>query len=150
MTQVNKKKLPMGFEFKKVWGPLIWSFMHTMAYVADLDPTYRRRVLAFFENMVLPCSICQSHYTKELPVQLTNTAFPLSWWVYKLHRKVSKRVKGSKYIPPPFKHVLRKAHDTVFRDELRRGLPRQNQRVRQTKGKPARARGKAIRPRPSV
>lgn len=119
MSEENKKKIPM-FNMKKVWGPIIWSLMHTMAYVADVSPdAHKSDVVQFFNNMVLPCKMCQKHYAKALPVTLNDRhVYPVSRWVYKLHKKVSKRVKGAKYKPPMFKTVLQRS-DAYLR-ELRK------------------------------
>ena len=97
-----------NFQFKKVWGPLIWSFMHLIAYVGDVNKSLRRTIVRYFNKMVLPCPICQRHYEKSLPVKLNSEHdYPLSKWVYNLHVKVSRRVKDE-YTAPSFKHVLSK------------------------------------------
>ena len=120
MSDTNKKKSAGSFEFKKIWGPLIWSFMHTLAYVGDSKPRVRRSIVRLFNNLVLPCPICQRHYKQRLPVKLNMTLkYPLSRWVYDLHVNVGRRTQGAAYKPPPFKDVIFKFEDDK---KLRRSI----------------------------
>ena len=81
-----------------VWGPSLWTFLHTYSFQYGDDmgqPTKQERdqALAFFINLqhIIPCKICRAHYTKHISLHppAVATRDTLSRWVVKIHNIVN-------------------------------------------------------------
>ena len=54
----------------KVWGPMMWGFLHTISFNYKVHPTeedkdnYRSFIYSL--KHVLPCRYCRENYTKTL------------------------------------------------------------------------------------
>lgn len=86
-----------------MWGPGLWTFIHTSALNFPLDPTprQRRQYRKFFESLtcVLPCGACRRHFGQLIgrgPLRLTNAAFvsrkTLFAYTVRLHHAVNVRL----------------------------------------------------------
>lgn len=81
-----------------VWGPSLWTFLHTYSfqYGNDTGQTTRlerEQALAFFTNLqnIIPCKICRAHYTKHISLHPPNvqTRDALSKWLVQIHNIVN-------------------------------------------------------------
>lgn len=90
----------------KVWGPLLWTFLHMISFNYPCEPTLedQRKYYNFMLSLgdVLPCGICRHNY----PQNLTQLNFGLhcmrnratfSAFVYDLHSLVSE----GRFTTPP-------------------------------------------------
>jgi hypothetical protein len=99
----SKKDYNSGDGFlTTVWGPMMWSYLHTMSFNYPNNPTKedKKHYKEFIENLqyVLPCKFCRmnlSNNLKEFPIKechmATRDAF--SRYVYDLHETVNKMLK---------------------------------------------------------
>lgn len=83
----------------KIWGPLAWTFLHTISFNYPINPTsedkihYRDYVLNL--QYVLPCKYCRmnlSNNLKKKPIQMCHMANrdTFSRYIYELHETVNK------------------------------------------------------------
>jgi hypothetical protein len=83
----------------KIWGPLQWTYLHTMSFNYPIHPTdedkkhYREYVLNL--QYVLPCKYCRINLTnnfKKKPLQMCHMANreKFSRYIYDLHETVNK------------------------------------------------------------
>ena len=83
----------------KIWGPIAWTFLHTMSFNYPINPTpedkknYRNYVLNL--QYILPCKYCRINLTnnfKQKPLQMCDMASreTLSRYIYDLHETVNK------------------------------------------------------------
>jgi hypothetical protein len=85
-----------------VWGPMLWSYLHTMSFNYPVNPTSenKKHYRDFIINLqyVMPCKYCRINLTKNLK-QLPLTAKDMesrdtfSRYVYNLHETVNKMLK---------------------------------------------------------
>lgn len=93
----------------RVWGPEVWKFMHSMAWMCDAS---KADFVPFIFNLqrVLPCSECSDHFKtllKEHP-----PVSPFFQWTVAAHNNVNKRVKRGlviEYEIAEFREHLKKA-----------------------------------------
>ena len=84
----------------KSWGPSLWKFLHTMAanFPDHPSPQFKASARQYFYSLrhLLPCPICQTHYTALLSkIQpRVESATEMQEWVLWLHNEVGKRVSG--------------------------------------------------------
>jgi hypothetical protein len=83
----------------KIWGPLQWTFLHTMSFNYPVNPTiedkkhYRDYILNL--RYVLPCKYCRinlANNLKKKPLQMCHMASrdTFSRYVYELHEVVNR------------------------------------------------------------
>ena len=83
----------------KIWGPLQWTFLHTMSFNYPVNPTpedkkhYRDYVLNL--QYILPCKYCRINLTnnfKKKPLEMCHMARrdTYSRYIYELHETVNK------------------------------------------------------------
>jgi len=85
-----------------VWGPMLWSYLHTMSFNYPVNPTSenKKHYKDFIVNLqyVMPCKYCRINLTKNLK-QLPLTEKDMesrdtfSRYVYNLHETVNKMLK---------------------------------------------------------
>jgi len=85
-----------------VWGPMLWSYLHTMSFNYPVNPTLenKKHYKDFIVNLqyVMPCKYCRINLTKNLK-QLPLTEKDMesrdtfSRYVYNLHETVNKMLK---------------------------------------------------------
>ena len=85
-----------------VWGPMLWSYLHTMSFNYPVNPTLenKKHYRDFIINLqyVMPCKFCRINLTKNLK-QLPLTEKDMesrdtfSRYVYNLHETVNKMLK---------------------------------------------------------
>lgn len=90
----------------KIWGPLAWTFLHTMSFNYPVHPTKedKHHYKEYIYNLryVLPCKYCRINLTNNLkkkPLQMCHmkNRFTFSKYVYELHELVNKMLgKNSK------------------------------------------------------
>jgi len=90
----------------KIWGPLQWTFLHTMSFNYPVNPTiedkkhYRDYVLNL--RYILPCKYCRinlANNLKKKPLQMCHMASreTFSRYIYELHEVVNRMLnKNSK------------------------------------------------------
>lgn len=103
-----------------IWGPLCWSFLHTVSFNYPLVPTcdQKKNHRNFIESLgnILPCRECREHFHENLKMihygehVYTNRA-SFSKFLFDLHNIVNKRL--GKKLEKSFKTV-RKRHE-LFR-----------------------------------
>ena len=83
----------------KIWGPIAWTFLHTMSFNYPINPTpedkknYRNYVLNL--QYILPCKYCRINLTnnfKKKPLKMCDMANreTFSRYIYELHETVNK------------------------------------------------------------
>jgi hypothetical protein len=113
MTQTRKSKTKKrtysaedysssdGF-LTSVWGPMMWSYLHTMSFNYPINPTEsdKKHYREFILNLqyVLPCKYCRINLTKNLkrfPLTISDmkNRETFSTYVYTLHENVNKMLK---------------------------------------------------------
>ena len=81
----------------KIWGPVLWKFLHIMAHNYPEHPTPQTKASSrqFFFSLrhLLPCEICRIHYSEFLAKRQpeTDSAEALQEWLLSLHNEVSAR-----------------------------------------------------------
>lgn len=99
---------PNGFN-TKVWGPCMWTFLHTMAFNYPLHPTPQKQqqYFQFIQCLgnVLPCGTCRDNYNKNLrelgfskKKHLKNRE-TLGKFMYDLHTHINTLTRGSFNVP---------------------------------------------------
>lgn len=87
-----------------VWGPMMWSYLHTMSFNYPTEPTNENKIhyRSFVLNLknVLPCKFCRLNLTKNfkvLPLTMAEmkNRETFSRYVYKLHELVNKMLNKS-------------------------------------------------------
>ena len=85
-----------------VWGPMLWSYLHTMSFNYPVEPTQENKIhyREFILNLqnVLPCKYCRINLTKNLktlPLTMADmkNRETFSRYVYNLHEVVNKMLK---------------------------------------------------------
>ena len=85
-----------------VWGPLQWTFLHTMSFNYPVDPTnedkihYRDYVISL--QHILPCKYCRINLKnnfKQMPLNMSDmkNRETFSRYIYNLHELVNKMLK---------------------------------------------------------
>ena len=91
----------------KIWGPLAWTFLHTMSFNYPVNPTpnekkyYRDYVLNL--QHVLPCKYCRinlSNNLKKKPLQMCHmkNRDTFSRYIYDLHETVNKMLNKKSHL----------------------------------------------------
>lgn len=91
----------------KIWGPLAWTFLHTMSFNYPVNPTpnekkyYRDYVLNL--QHVLPCKYCRINLTNNLkkkPLQMCHmkNRDTFSRYIYDLHETVNKMLNKKSHL----------------------------------------------------
>jgi hypothetical protein len=82
-----------------VWGPMLWSYLHTMSFNYPVEPTKqnKKHYMNFILNLqnVLPCKYCRMNLTKnlkQLPLTMKTmeNRETFSRYIYDLHELVNK------------------------------------------------------------
>jgi len=85
-----------------VWGPMMWSYLHTMSFNYPVNPTKEDKIhyKEFIINLqyVLPCKFCRINLTKnfkKMPLTMKDmeNRDTFSRYVYNLHETVNKMLK---------------------------------------------------------
>lgn len=85
-----------------VWGPMMWSYLHTMSFNYPVNPTKedKKHYKEFVENLqyVLPCKYCRMNLAnnlKESPIQECHmkNRDSFSRYIFNLHETVNKMLK---------------------------------------------------------
>ena len=87
----------------KLWGPSLWTGLHSITFGYPLEPTDedKKNYKSFFEQLkyVLPCKYCRDSYTEYIakePTKLTNEVLEnrstLTKWLYDLHNRVNNKL----------------------------------------------------------
>jgi hypothetical protein len=85
-----------------VWGPMLWSYLHTMSFNYPVNPTSedKRHYREFIINLqyVMPCKYCRMNLKKnfkQLPLSMSymKNRDTFSKYVYDLHEVVNKMLK---------------------------------------------------------
>ena len=85
-----------------VWGPMLWSYLHTMSFNYPVEPTQENKIhyREFILNLknVLPCKYCRINLKKNLktlPLTMADmkNRETFSRYVYNLHEVVNKMLK---------------------------------------------------------
>ena len=81
----------------KIWGPVLWKFLHIMAhnYPENPNPQTKASSRQFFYSLrhLLPCETCRTHYSEFLSKRQPETDSPeaLQEWLLWLHNEVTAR-----------------------------------------------------------
>lgn len=87
-----------------VWGPMLWSYLHTMSFNYPTEPTNENKIhyRSFILNLknVLPCKFCRLNLVKnlkELPLTVDDmkNRETFSRYIYNLHELVNKMLNKS-------------------------------------------------------
>lgn len=99
----SKKDYASGDGFlTTVWGPMMWSYLHTMSFNYPVNPTSadKKHYREFVENLqyVLPCKYCRMNLANNLkknPIKDCHMANrdAFSRYIYDLHETVNKMLK---------------------------------------------------------
>jgi len=99
----SKKDYASGDGFlTTVWGPMMWSYLHTMSFNYPVNPTSadKKHYREFVENLqyVLPCKYCRMNLANNLkknPIKDCHMASrdAFSRYIYDLHETVNKMLK---------------------------------------------------------
>ena len=82
-----------------VWGPCIWTFLHTLSFNYPVNPTYNEKIKyqKFILSLrdVLPCGKCRKNLTKnfkKLPLTIKDmeSRETFSRYIYNLHELINK------------------------------------------------------------
>ena len=82
-----------------VWGPMLWSYLHTMSFNYPVEPTAenKKHYRDFILNLqyVMPCKYCRMNLKKnlkQLPLKMSNmkNRETFSRYVYDLHELINK------------------------------------------------------------
>jgi hypothetical protein len=83
----------------KIWGPIIWTALHTISFNYPVNPTEEDKVhykeFIYSLRYVLPCKYCRINLTKNLkekPLQMCHmeSRATFSKYIYELHELVNK------------------------------------------------------------
>jgi hypothetical protein len=96
----TKKDFNSGDGFLvSVWGPLAWTFLHTISFNYPVNPTHEYKVhyrdFIISLQHVLPCKYCRMNLKKnlkQLPLKMSNmkNRETFSRYVYELHEVVNR------------------------------------------------------------
>ena len=105
-TRKNRRKTYSNQDYSSsdgflttVWGPMLWSYLHTMSFNYPDEPTTdnKKHYREFVINLqyVLPCKFCRQNLVKnlkQLPLTISNmkNRETFSRYVYDLHELVNK------------------------------------------------------------
>ena len=99
----TKKEFASGDGFLvSVWGPIAWTFLHTLSFNYPINPTPEDKIhyRDFILNLqnVLPCKYCRinlKNNLKKKPIKMCHMASrdTFSRYVYELHEVVNKMLK---------------------------------------------------------
>lgn len=83
-----------------IWGPLMWTFLHTMSFNYPVNPTIQQKIHYYkflkYLGKILPCKYCRDNYPKNL--QSLNFSFSdnifgnrenFSRFIYNLHNQIN-------------------------------------------------------------
>ena len=90
---------------KNVWGPALWTVMHSFAYAYPDRPTFEERAAAtaFLDSLrdLIPCPECKKHYAENMETNSPNleTRQAFAAWVVDLHNNVNGRLKRRAWTP---------------------------------------------------
>lgn len=82
-----------------VWGPIMWTYLHTMSFNYPVHPTNEQkqqyRNFIYSLRNVLPCGKCRKNFTKNIsahPLQMRHmkSRESFSRYIYELHEVVNK------------------------------------------------------------
>lgn len=111
MAQTKRRRQSKAMTFKrkdfasgdgmvtKIWGPLAWTFLHTMSFNYPVHPTEddKKHYKEYVYNLryVLPCKYCRINLTNNLkkkPLQMCHmkNRETFSRYIYELHELVNK------------------------------------------------------------
>jgi len=109
MVQKTKKRTYSNEDYASsdgfltsVWGPMLWSYLHTMSFNYPVNPTPedKRHYRDFIINLqyVMPCKYCRMNLKKnfkQLPLNISymKNRDTFSKYVYDLHEVVNKMLK---------------------------------------------------------
>ena len=82
----------------KIWGPMIWNYLHTVSFNYPMNPTqeqkaeYRR--LVYSVGRTLPCKFCRLNFERNIQdVPLNSYALKnrntFSRWMYRFHAHIN-------------------------------------------------------------
>jgi hypothetical protein len=109
MVQKTKKRTYSSKDYASsdgfltsVWGPMLWSYLHTMSFNYPINPTpedkkhYREFILNL--QYVMPCKYCRMNLKKnfkQLPLNLSymKDRDTFSKYIYDLHELINKMLK---------------------------------------------------------
>jgi len=83
----------------KIWGPIIWTALHTISFNYPINPTHEDKIhykeFIYSLKYVLPCKYCRINLTKNLkqkPLLMCNmkNRESFSRYIYELHELVNK------------------------------------------------------------
>lgn len=83
----------------KIWGPIAWTFLHTISFNYPINPTHedKQNYMNYVLNLqhVLPCKYCRINLTNNLqkkPLQMCHmeNRETFSRYIYELHETVNK------------------------------------------------------------
>ena len=104
----SKKDFSSGDGFLvSIWGPLMWTYLHTMSFNYPVEPTasdkhhYRDFILSL--QHVLPCKHCRLNLTNNLKKKPLNMCHMVnretfSRYVYELHEIVNKMLNKKSHL----------------------------------------------------
>ena len=82
-----------------IWGPLLWTYLHTVSFNYPLKPTEDQKDYHYTFIMslrfTLPCKYCRDNMEKNLKkIPLTEKVFKnrhnFSYWMYLFHEEINK------------------------------------------------------------
>ena len=90
---------------KSVWGPALWTTLHSFAYAYPENPSFEHRAAATATldslTHLIPCPECREHYVQNIrtspPVVTSRSAF--AQWVVELHNTVNSMLKKKTWSP---------------------------------------------------
>ena len=97
---------PNGFN-TKVWGPCLWTFLHTISFNFPVKPTDQQQLQykTFLQSLcyVLPCRICRENFritmdNFDMNIHLHDRQ-SFSKFIYDMHTEISERTNGSFDVP---------------------------------------------------
>ena len=83
----------------KIWGPMIWNYLHTVSFNYPVEPTKEQkkqyRDLIYSVGRTLPCKYCRINFEKNIvSVPLNKHALKnrntFSRWLYRFHSHINK------------------------------------------------------------
>lgn len=101
-TYSNKDYSSSDGFLTSVWGPMLWSYLHTMSFNYPINPTpedkihYRDFILKL--QYVMPCKYCRMNLKKnfkQLPLKISymKDRDTFSKYIYDLHELINKMLK---------------------------------------------------------
>lgn len=99
-NNINGNHTGNGGMVTAIWGPPLWTYLHTISFYYPWNPT-SRQVNDYYQQMkllatTLPCNLCRENYRnniKKKHLKLTKEVFKnrytFSKWVYDLHNEVN-------------------------------------------------------------